>query len=125
MKFAIALLATIGIVACGAAGSGGSTVGSPQSIDQLKFAVMDAAGKPAYCDPDFYPLAREGGEQASALARYPQIQVDSEVYAAILAHEHLPSTQLTDAQKLTAYRARKLLRPLTLAQSGSQSTSSY
>jgi hypothetical protein len=125
MKFVLALLAAAGLVACGAAGSSGSVQGSPQSIDQLKFAVMDMAGKPAYCDPDFYPLAREGGEQASALARYPQIQVDSEVYAAILAHEHLPSSQLTDAQKLTVYRAWKLLRALTLAQVGNQYSFSY
>jgi hypothetical protein len=125
MKFAFALLAAIGIVACGAAGSGGSTVGSPESIDQLKFAVMDTAGKPAYCDPDFYPLAREGGEQASATARYPQIQADAEVYAAILGHEHLPGGQLTDAQKLTVYRAWKLLRALTLTQSGNQYSFSY
>src|SRR5712692_3897867 len=101
MKFVLALLAAIGIVACGAAGSGGSGVGSQQSIEQLKLAVTDAAGKPAYCDPDFYPIAREGGEQASAIARYSQIQADAEVYAAILGHEHLPGGQLTDAQKLT------------------------
>src|ERR1700674_3676086 len=125
MKFALLLLAAIGISACGAAGSAGSTVASPQSIDQLKFAVMDTAGKPAYCDPDFYPLAREGGEQASAMARYPQVQADTEVYAAILGHEHLPSGQLTDAQKLMVYRAWKLLRALTLTQSGNAYTFSY
>jgi hypothetical protein len=124
MRFALALIAALGILACGAAGAG-STVGSPQSIDQLKFAVMDAAGKPAYCDPDFYPIAREGGEQASAMARYPQIQADTEVYAAILAHEHLSSGQLTDAQKLTVYRAWKLLRALTLTQNGNQYSFSY
>lgn len=125
MKFALVLLVAIGIAACGAAGSAGSTLGSPQSIDQLKFAVMDAAGRPAYCDPDFYPLAREGGEQASALARYPQIQADTEVYAAILGHEHLPGGQLTDVQKLTVYRAWKLLRALTLTQSGNAYAFSY
>src|SRR5713226_1599768 len=120
MKFVLALLAAVGIVAWGAAGSGGSGVGSPQSIDQLKFAVMDSAVKPAYCDPDFYPIVREGGEQASALARYPQIQADNEVFMAILSHEHLPSGNLTDAQKLTVYRAWKLLRALTLTQSANQ-----
>jgi hypothetical protein len=125
MKFALALLAALGIAACGAAGSGSPTARSPQSIDQLKFAVMDSAGKPAYCDPDFYPLAREGGEQASAMARYPQIQADAEVYAAILGHEHLPTGQLTDAQKLTVYRAWKLVRALTLTQSGDQYSFSY
>lgn len=125
MKFVFALLALVAVVACGAAGSGGSAVGSPQPIDQLKYAVMDSAGKPAYCDPDFYPIAREGGEQANALARYPQIQADTEVYAAILSHEHLPSAQLTDAQKLSVYQAWKLLRALTLTQSATQYSFSY
>jgi hypothetical protein len=125
MRIAFAVVVALGIVACGAAGAGGSSVGSPQSIDQLKFAVMDSAGRPAYCDPDFYPIAREGGEQASALARYPQIQADTEVYAAILAHEHLPGGQLTDAQKLTVYRDWKLLRALTLTQGGNQYSFSY
>jgi hypothetical protein len=125
MRLALALLVAVGIAACGAAGSGGSTVSSPQSIDQLKFAIMDGTGKPAYCDPDFYPLAREGGEQASAMARYPQIQADTEVYAAIVAHEHLPSGQLTDAQKLALYRAWKLLRALTLTQSANEYSFSY
>jgi len=34
----------------------------PITEPQLKFAVMDAAGKPVFCDSDFYPVAREGGE---------------------------------------------------------------
>jgi hypothetical protein len=124
MRFALALLAALGVLACGSAG-GGSTAGSPQSIDQLKFAVMDAAGKPAYCDPDFYPVARDGAEQASAVARYPSIQADTEVYAAILGHEHLPNGQLSDAQKLVVYRAWKLLRAMTLTQNGNQFSFSY
>jgi hypothetical protein len=124
MKLALALLAAVGVMACGAA-TPGTAVGSPQPIDQLKFAVMDAAGKPAFCDPDFYPIARLGGEQANAIARYPEIQADAEVYMAIVAHEHLPSGQLTDPEKLIAYRDWKVLRALTLAQSGNQYSFSY
>jgi hypothetical protein len=102
-------------IACGSA-TPAPVVGTPLTVPQLEFAVMDSAGKPVYCDPDFYPIARQGGEQAKAISTYPQIKADAEVYAAIAAHEHLPSGDLTDEQKLTAYRAWKLLRALTLTE---------
>ena len=59
----IAILA-FAAVACGTATP---AVGTPLTVSQLKFAVIDGVGPPAYCDPDFYPVARAGGEQASAL----------------------------------------------------------
>jgi len=86
---------------------------------------MDAVGKPVYCDPDFYPIAREGGEQANAISTYPQIKADTEAYAAIVTHEHLPSGDLSDAQKLSVYRAWKLLRALVLTQSGNDYSFQY
>ncbi len=123
MKFALALM-VLGAVACGSA-TPAPVVGSPLSAPQLKFAVMDAVGKPVYCDPDFYPIARVGGEQANAISMYPQIKADAESYAAIVAHEHLPPGDLTDAQKLTVYRAWKLLRALTLVAQGNEYSFQY
>ena len=114
MRFfvALALLAT---VACGSARPG-PVPGTPPTVPDLKFAVMDSVGPPVYCDPDFYPIVREGGEEQNAIATYPTIKADTETYAAIVAHEHLPAGDLTDAQKLTVYRAWKLLRALTLTE---------
>jgi hypothetical protein len=111
------------IVACGSVAP--APAGSPLTQAQLKFAVMDSAGKPAFCDPDFYPLARPGGELASAVAAYPTIKADAETYAAIVAHEHLPSGDLTDDQKLVLYRAWKLIRVINLTQEGDQYKFSY
>jgi hypothetical protein len=111
-------LAIVLMAACGATGS--TAVGPPLTIDALKFTVMDSIGTPVYCDPDFYPIARDGGEQASAIARYPQIRAQPDLYAAIVAHEHLPSSALNDAQKLTLYRAYKLLQALALTQNGNE-----
>ena len=111
------------IVACGSAGP--APIGSPLTQAQLKFAVMDSAGKPAFCDPDFYPIARAGGEIASAVAAYPTIKADADAYAAIVAHEHLPPGDLTDDQKLVLYRAWKLIRAITLTQEGDQYKFSY
>jgi hypothetical protein len=115
---AIAFLA----VACGSAASGGAVVGTPLTIDQLKFKVMDSVGVPVFCDPDFYPVARLGGEQGSADTYYPQIRANTELYAAIVAHENLPSGDLDGAQKLTVYRAFKRLRALVLTKGGDSYT---
>jgi hypothetical protein len=122
MKFLAPLLLLVA-VACG---SLGPVAGAPLSEPQLEFKVMDAVGKPLWCDPDFYPLARAGGEQASAIARYPEIKADATTYAAIVAHEHLPSSgDLTDAEKLVLYRAWKLLRPLQLKKDGDRYSFEY
>ena len=112
MRFGLVLL-VVATVACGAVVPQPAR-GSPLSEPQLKFAVMHAVGKPSYCDPDFYPIAREGGEQATAIELYPQIRADAPTYAAIIAHENLPSGDLTDAQKLVLYRGWKLLRAVVL-----------
>ena len=123
MKRALAALVTLAALACGSATTPGG--GTPLTITELKFRVIDQVGPAAYCDPDFYPIARDGGEQESALAMYDKIRADSELYAAIVTHEHLPSDQLTDAQKLTLYRAYKKVRALTLTPSGSGYSFSY
>jgi hypothetical protein len=115
-KRALASLTVLFAIACGSVSP--AAIGNPLTIDTLKFKVMDVVGTPLYCDPDVYPIARQGSEQANALADYPQIQAQAELYAAILAHEHMPSGDLTDAQKLTVYRAFKLLRALPLTQNG-------
>jgi hypothetical protein len=135
MRLALALL-VLACAACGAitpapvAGSpspsrGASPGASPLGSSQLKFKVMDAIGKPAYCDPDFYPIAREEDELLNAIAEYPAIKADTETYAAIAAHENLPPGDLTDGQKLILYRAWKLLRALTLTPSGSDYSFQY
>ena len=116
----LALVGTMLLVACGAAPP--SPVGPSLNLSELKLRVMDAVGTPVYCDPDFYPIAREGGEQANAISQYPTIHDQPELYAAIVAHEHLPGGDLTDAQKLTVYRAYKLMNALVLTPSGSDHT---
>ena len=124
MRFLLPALA-VAVVACGSANPTPVASGSPLTVPQLKFAVMDSVGKPIYCDPDFYPVARLDGEKANAISMYPQIKADAETYAAIVAHEHLPSGDLTDAQKLVLYRAWKLLRVVALTPTGNQYSFQY
>jgi hypothetical protein len=125
MRIAVALL----VLACAACGTvtpaPAPAVGTPLTSSQLKFKVMDSVGKPVYCDRDFYPIARQGGEQANAITQYPVIKADNETYAAIVAHENLPTGDLTDAQKLVLYRAWKLLQALSLNPAGSDYSFSY
>src|SRR5712692_1213008 len=118
MRLNIAVAVVLLAVACGSAGGTGGerTVCSPLTYDQLKFRVIDAVGVPLFCDPDFYPIARQGGEESNADAYYSQIRANPPQYSAIVAHEHLPSGELNEDQKLTLYRAFKLLRALILTQ---------
>jgi hypothetical protein len=116
MKRVLAALVAVFVVGCGSPPP--APVGAPLTITRLKFAVIDSVGLPAFCDRDFYPIAREGGEQASAIATYPQIQADSELYSAIIEHEKLSTTDVNDQEKLIIYRVYKNLNALTLNQSG-------
>lgn len=120
MRFALVLLLVA--VACGSAGPG-PVLGTPLTVPAMKFAVMDALGKPQYCDPDFWPLAVQ--EMPRALQQYPSIKADTVTYDAILNHEHLPPGDLTDDQKLAVYRAWKLLRAVDLKQSGNDYAFDY
>src|SRR5438094_9967163 len=106
MRLALAALA-VAMVACGSA-TPAPAVGTPLNTTQLKFAVMDSVGKRVYCDPDFYPIARQGGEEANAVSTYPQIKAEAETYAAIVAHGDLPSGDLPDGRELSISRAWKL-----------------
>ena len=117
MKRVWGSLAIVFTIACGSASP--VPVGTTLNVYQLEFKVMDAVGAPVFCDPDYYPIVRAGGEEASAAAEYPKLRAQPDLYAAIVAHEGLPSgATLTGVQQLLAYRAYKRLRALVLTQSG-------
>ena len=124
MKAALGVLVVMVAVACG---SSAATANPPLNVDQLKFKVMDELGPPAFCDPDFYPVARAGGEQANADAMYPQIRADAQLYAAIVTHEGLPAppAALDGAEKLALYRAFKKARALELKPAGTNYSFDY
>jgi hypothetical protein len=73
----------------------------------LRYRLLDHYTNFAYCDPDFFPVAREGGEQANADDWWPRNRTTPEARA-ILAHHHW--TEPLDAPKrLGAYRDHKKL----------------
>ena len=83
-----------------------------RTISPLKYAVMDRFGRVWFCDPDFYPIARQD-EQTLAKERFAEIQADGEIFNAILGHlGYLPSPTYTAPQMLSIYRDWKMLRAL-------------
>lgn len=75
---------------------------------------MDQLGRPLFCDPDFYPVAR-ADESTLAAERFPSIRADTATYLAITSHLGIdPSTTPSAAQILAIYREWKMLRALAL-----------
>ena len=84
----------------------------------LRYQLADTLGRPLFCDPDFYPVARSDEGQL-ALERFAAIRADSMTYAAITAHLKIVPASPTPVEKLAIYRDWKMLRALALAPVGS------
>jgi hypothetical protein len=79
---------------------------------ELKYRVLSEFPDFFFCDPDYYPVARDD-ELALALQRFPEIQAKAEEFNAILAHNNLAGqSEFTDDQKLLIYRQHKRLSAL-------------
>ena len=90
------------------------------SSTELKYKVLAQFPDFFFCDPDFYPVARED-EMSPALQRFPELQANQEEFQAILNHNGLSgSTSFTDDQKLTIYREHKKLNAITFELMGDQ-----
>jgi hypothetical protein len=121
MKLLVALALLLASCGGGAAPAGATPTPapSPLGIVDLKFRVFDAVGRPWYCDPDFFPVAR-ADEKELARQRLPEIVQETDTYAGILRHESLAPTPATwsDAQLLAVYHDWKDLRAFPLALTG-------
>ena len=82
------------------------------SPTELKCKILDQFPKFFFCDPDFYPIARDD-ELSLALGRFTEIQANPEEFQAILNHSGLSgATTFTDDQKLQIYRDYKKLNAI-------------
>lgn len=82
---------------------------SSLSPTELKYRVLGQFPDFFFCDPDFYPIARED-EMVLAQQRFPELQSNQEEFQAILSHNNLAGTEsFTDEQKLLIYRDHKKL----------------
>jgi Hint domain-containing protein len=76
---------------------------------ELKYKVLDRFPDFFFCDPDFYPIARED-ELTLALQRFPDLQANQEEFQTILKHAGFGGVAtFTDDQKLLIYRDHKKL----------------
>ena len=82
------------------------------SPTELKYAVLAQFPDFFFCDPDFYPIARED-EMTLALQRFPELQANPEEFQAILSQNGLTGVaSFTDDQKLLIYREHKKLNAI-------------
>lgn len=87
---------------------------APLQFVALRYRLVDQLGRPLFCDPDFYPVAR-ADESALAAERFAGIRADTPTYLAITAHLGIdPSVAPSAAQILAIYREWKMLRSLVL-----------
>jgi hypothetical protein len=83
------------------------TIPAGLSPTQLKYRLLSEFPDFFFCDPDYYPVAR-ADEMELALERFPELQANSEEFAAILAHNNLEGlSTYTDEQKLLIYQEHK------------------
>jgi len=91
---------------------------STLSPAELKYRVLDQFPDFFFCDPDFYPVARED-EMVLAQARFPELQANQGEFQAILSRNGLSGTTIfADDQKLLIYREHKKLNAIRFELAG-------
>src|SRR5512146_2951280 len=79
---------------------------------ELKYRVLNRFPNFFYCDPDYYPIARDDEAQV-AVDIFPELQNNQEEFHAILKQLGLAgATSFTDEQKLLISREHKKLAAL-------------
>jgi hypothetical protein len=87
---------------------------APLDRPELRYRLVDQLGRPLFCDPDFYPIAR-ADEALLARLQLAAIRADAPTYAAIVAHLRIdPSAVPNESQVLAIYREWKMLRAVLL-----------
>lgn len=113
------LLAVTVLAVAGCAGRTPTGVASPSAtatttatVWQLRYLLLGHYPDFAYCDPDYYPVAR-ADEQAAADDWWASASAASPEVAAILTHHGIRGS-LTAEQRLTAYRDHKQLTVIAM-----------
>ncbi|MGH9462715.1 MAG: hypothetical protein ACRD1X_15985 [Vicinamibacteria bacterium] len=99
------------LVQCLAACQTGTTAPSesPLSLPELKSLLLDELGEIFFCDPDYYPVARED-EAELARERFPELAADPVEFPVLLRRLGLePKPTYTPREQLAVYREHKKL----------------
>ncbi len=98
--------AVLAVYACSSPTEPTMTLSAPT----LEYRLIARYGPVFFCDPDFYPIAREGEEQQHALDQFAAIRANTAEFAAILDHLGFPDkADYTADEKLRIYREHKTL----------------
>ncbi|MGH2491470.1 MAG: Hint domain-containing protein, partial [Candidatus Limnocylindria bacterium] len=110
----MSVAAAVLIAACGGNPFAAPTpTPQPLTVPELKYRVIDEFGRPWFCDPDFYPIAR-ADERDLARQRFPELQKDAETFGAIVARLKLTGATYNADDQLAIYREWKMLGALPL-----------
>src|SRR5512138_3022007 len=105
----LALLVSLLIAGCNSGPVSGTTP-SRYSQYELEYRLLAEFPDVFWTDPDFYPIVRQGQEQANALLRFGEIQANALEFSAIISHLGMDRKDAyTDIEKLLVYRQHKLL----------------
>jgi hypothetical protein len=101
---------------------------SPQAIHsptELKYILIGKYGEIGqgigifFCDPDVYPIAREGQEQENAQAQFDSLRQETEIFNTILKHSGLEGiAEFSAEQKMNIYQEYKKLKAILLDPAG-------
>ena len=106
-------LAAVVFAACGGGLATPTPTPAPLGEPELKYRVIDELGRPWFCDPDFYPIAR-ADERELAVQRFPEVQRDAATFAAIRSRVKIAGPVFTVDEQLAIYREWKTLNALPL-----------
>jgi len=82
---------------------------SPLSLPELKSLLLDQFGELFFCDPDYYPVARED-EAKLARERFPEIAADVQEFPVLLRRLGLEvEPPFSSDEQLAVYREHKKL----------------
>jgi hypothetical protein len=109
-KRPLLLLFAILAIACGSTLPAPAS-GTPLSLPELKYKVIDQVGAPYVCGP---PVARAGYDEEQAAADFPAIKADTATYAVILAHSHPAGDESSPAYQVAVWRAWQVLQATRL-----------
>jgi len=113
----LSIVAALLLAACGGGSATPTPTPPPLTEAHLKYRVIDELGRPWFCDPDFYPIAR-ADERDLARQRFPELQKDAQTFSAIVARLKLPGPTYTTDEQLAIYREWKTLNALPLQPAG-------
>ncbi|MEP6680434.1 MAG: Hint domain-containing protein [Chloroflexota bacterium] len=104
-------------------GSGGaspspSPSGEALPVVAIRYRLVDELGRPLFCDPDFYPVAR-ADEAQLAKEHFPVIRADAATYAAITARLKIDPAFPSADEILAVYREWKMLNAIALTPTNS------